>query len=72
MRAPVNLKQEVTLILTSLIKGSDRIELKFGFSISTGRLQQIANPDLAQATFRVVHLGTPSHSKFLLTIQEEM
>jgi hypothetical protein len=72
MRAPINLKQEVTLILTSLIKGSDRIELKLGFSISTGLLQQIANPDLAQQTFKVVHLGTPCHNKFLLAIQEEM
>jgi hypothetical protein len=72
MRAPINLKQEVTLILTSLIKGSDRIELKLGFSISTVRLQQIANPELAQPTFRVVHLGTPSHSKFHLTNPEEM
>ena len=72
MRAPVNPKQEVTLILTSLIRGSDRIELKLGFSISTVQLQQIANPELAQATFKVVLLGTPCHSKFLLAIQELM
>ena len=72
MRALVNLKQEVTLILTSLIRGSDRIELKLGFSISTGRLQQIANQELSQLTFKVVHLGTLSHSKFHLTNPEEM
>ena len=70
MRAPVNLKQEVTLI--SLIQGSDRMELKTGFSTLTVRLQQIANQELAQATFKVAHLGTPSHSKFLLTFQQVM
>jgi hypothetical protein len=70
MRAPVNLKQEVTLI--SLIQGSHRIDLKTGFSTSTVQMQQIANPELSQATFKVVHLGTSSHSKFLLTFQQEM
>lgn len=69
MRAPVNLKQEANLILISLIRGSDRIELKLGFSISTDRLQLIANPELlAQAIFKVVHFDARSHSKFLLII----
>jgi hypothetical protein len=70
MRAPVNLKQEVTLI--SLIQGSDRLELKIGFLTSAVRLQQIANLELAQATFKVEHSGIPSHSKFLLTFKQEM
>jgi len=48
------------------------MELKTGFLTLTVRLQQIANQELAQATFKVAHLGTPSHSKFLLTFQQVM